>query len=64
MTYDLTPAQAIPPAVLRAELLVAQAKAHQEHERDGRSSATTIERVREIVAITETQLTIELARLP
>lgn len=64
MTYDLTPARQIPPDVLRNELTRAQEQAHFEHTQTGRISQTTVERVREIVATTEAQLAIELARLP
>lgn len=63
MTYDLTPARPIPPEILRNELTLAREQAHFEHTQTGRISNSTIERVREIVAVTEAQLAIQEARL-
>lgn len=64
MTYDLTPARPIPHELLRNELLKAKQQAHFEETHRGRISDGTIQRVQEILAVTETQLAIQLARLP
>lgn len=63
MIFDLTPARPIPPEILRDELTLAREQAHREHLQTGRISNSTIDRVREIVAITEAQLAIQEAQL-
>lgn len=64
MIFDLTPARQIPPEILRNELELARTQAHFEHQQTGRISDATVERIRKVVAATETQLVIEEARLP